>query len=336
MRASERRMPMEKHDIKPFTPMLMGILLVIIFFSAFMLFRGNKTRRYRVSVIVSDSAQGRWVPLKAGLQQAARDHNIQLTFVYTDYFNDLNTEIELINREIYDGADGIIAEFVSSTGTQNMISEVTGRVPMELIGTDAEREADPTGATGCVQQDNYQIGRTIGNELVIRFGDALSKEKIGLLTGNQKTEKMKERLRGFLDAVKKKEPDIVWGLEDSRNVEDDLKSCMSESKATLLVGLDNKALETAVNYSTSADFPEGRLFGAGCSEKLVYYLDSDLIASMILPDDFNMGYQSLSDLSTKLENRLYLLPDRTVGFNVVNKENLFRDENQRILFPMMQ
>ena len=57
---------------------------------------------------------------------------------------------------------------------------------------------------------------------------------------------------------------------------------------------------------------------------------------MILPNEFSMGYQSLTDLSAKLRNRMLVLEDREQGFNVVHQDNLFRDENQRILFPIVQ
>ena len=49
-----------------------------------------------------------------------------------------------------------------------------------------------------------------------------------------------------------------------------------------------------------------------------------------------MGYQSLTDLAAKLRNRMMVLEDREQDFNVVHQDNLFRDENQRILFPIVQ
>ena len=57
---------------------------------------------------------------------------------------------------------------------------------------------------------------------------------------------------------------------------------------------------------------------------------------MILPNEFSIGYQSLTDLSAKLENRMLTLEDREQSFNVVHQENLFREENQQILFPIVQ
>ena len=95
-------------------------------------------------------------------------------------------------------------------------------------------------------------------------------------------------------------------------------------------------MEKAVDYCTKGDSENRKLYGSGCSEKLVYYIDSGLIDSMILTNDFSMGYQSLSDLALKLQNRTSVLEDREIGFGVVNKENLFGEDNQQILFPIVR
>ena len=118
------------------------------------------------------------------------------------------------------------------------------------------------------------------------------------------------------------------------------------------VGIDGEApiLETAIALAAAAtrsasahSIPPATaetkklpLYGAGCSEKLAYYIDNGTIASMILPNEFSMGYQSLTDLAAKLRNRMMVLEDREQDFNVVHQDNLFRDENQRILFPIVQ
>ena len=75
---------------------IIGGLVVTILFCSVMLVRGTGEKRYQVSVIVSDSSQDRWVPLKAGLTQAARDNNIDLSYVYTDYIDDVFTQTALI------------------------------------------------------------------------------------------------------------------------------------------------------------------------------------------------------------------------------------------------
>ena len=324
------------HEDRSFLWPIIGGLVVTILFCSVMLVRGTGEKRYQVSVIVSDSSQDRWVPLKAGLTQAARDNNIDLSYVYTDYIDDVFTQTALINQEIADGADGIITDFCLSVGTADIVRSIIARVPVEFIITNVDADADISGNYATVMTDNVADGRAIGNELVIDYGDRLKEMKIGIIAGNQQQYAMQDRLKGFLEAVGAKEPEIVWTVEESRFLEQELKRSMERVTPAVIVGLDNTSLEAAVDYVATAETKKLPLYGAGCSEKLAYYIDNGTIASMILPNEFSMGYQSLTDLSAKLRNRMMVLEDREQGFNVVHQDNLFRDENQRILFPIVQ
>lgn len=315
---------------------IIGGLVITILFCSVMLARGTGEKRYQVSVIVSDSSQDRWVPLKAGLTQAAKDNNIDLSYVYTDYIDDVFTQTALINQEIADGADGIITDFCLSMGTADIVRNIIARVPVEFIITNVDADADISGNYATVMTDNVEVGRAIGNELVIDYGDRLKGLKIGIVAGNQQQYAMQDRLKGFMDAVQEKRPEIVWTVEESRFLEQELQRSMERVTPAVIIGLDNTSLEAAVDYVAATGTDQLSLYGAGCSEKLAYYIDNGTIASMILPNEFSMGYQSLTDLSAKLRNRMLVLEDREQGFNVVHRDNLFRDENQRILFPIVQ
>ncbi len=327
------------HEEQTFLWPIVAVLMVVILFCSVMLVRGTGEKRRQISVIVSDSSAERWVPLKAGLTQAAKDNDIDLSYVYTDYLDDVYKQTALINQEIADGADGIITDFCLSRGTAELVRNIISRVPVEFIINNVDADADISGNYATVMTNNYEVGRAIGNELVIDYGDQLQEVRIGIVAGNQQQYAMQDRLRGFLDAVKAEAPDIVWTVEESRFLEQDIRRSMERTAADVIIGLDNTSLEAAVDYLAEVDTehtPERMLYGAGCSEKLAYYIDNGTIASMILPNEFSIGYQSLTDLSAKLENRMLTLEDREQGFNVVHQENLFRDENQRILFPIVQ
>jgi len=310
--------------------------IIVIMFCLVMLIKGAGTETYRVSVVVSNSSSTRWVPFKAGLEQAASDNNIDLDYVYTDYIDNIYTEASIINDKISQGADGIITGLCLSEGVEDLVSSISARVPVEFVVTDVSRDFDVRGNCASVISDNYAIGQAIGNELVIDYSSDLANYKIGIVAGNQNQSAMEERLRGFKSATEKTGVHIVWTISESRYISEDIMKANEKNQADIIVGLDNDSLETAVDYCMTEKKEDVKLYGAGCSEKLVYYIDSGTIDSMILPNEFSMGYQSMSDLAIKLQNRTSQLSDREVGFNVVHRENLFGEENQQILFPIVQ
>ena len=69
----------------------------------------------------------------------------------------------------------------------------------------------------------------------------------------------------------------------------------------ILITLGNAETETAVDY-LQADTSYKRqfmIYGEGCSDKTVYYLDKGIIKSLVVPNEFNMGYQSYIRLRNK-------------------------------------
>lgn len=323
----------EDHEI--ILPLVIGIFIVILF-CVVMLIKGTNTEAYKVAVIVSNSSSGRWVTFKAGLEQAANDNNIRLDYVYTDYIDNIYTEAAIINEEISQGANGIIADFCLSEGVEDIVESISARVPIMLVETNVNAGADIRGNHATVMPDNYAIGRAIGNEVVIDYGKKLKEMKIGIVAGNQNQYAMQERLKGFMDATEKMSPEIVWCISENRHTADELIKTDEKNSAEIVVGLDNNSMEKAVDYYLGKKNSEVRLYGSGCSKKLIYYMDAGEVESMIVPDDFRMGYQSMSDLAIKLQNHTSALTDREVGFSVVNRENIFSGDNQQILFPIVQ
>ena len=64
--------------------MLILMLVAVIIWAFYnMLNVGKQETSYRVSVVVENSNSDRWTSLRQGLEQAARDYNISLSFVST-------------------------------------------------------------------------------------------------------------------------------------------------------------------------------------------------------------------------------------------------------------
>ena len=101
------------------------------------------------------------------------------------------------------------------------------------------------------------------------------------------------------------------------------------------MALDNAGLEAAGDYAVSLG-QEMIVIGTGTSPKAIYYLDSGIIKSMVVPEDYMMGYQSVSDLADYIHRNRFLPQVRTIPYRTVYKDTLFLEENQEILFPVQR
>lgn len=101
-----------------------------------------------------------------------------------------------------------------------------------------------------------------------------------------------------------------------------------EGKKIVLLGTGGAATAIAVQAAV--------LYGIGHSMEAFYYLDTGEIQCLVVPDEFNRGYQSVAELSDSLR-RFMKKPERnTVSYSTVRRETLFSKENQEVLFTMSQ
>ena len=102
-----------------------------------------------------------------------------------------------------------------------------------------------------------------------------------------------------------------------------------------MVALDNAGLEAVCEYALKTS-DSVRIFGEGTSIKIVSYLDDGIINSMVVPNEYYMGYQSVVAIVRRLDNRLTPMEDQQISYRVVNRDNLFDVSNQRVLFPVVE
>ena len=308
---------------------LIAVVLIIIAYASYgMLNRRQNEKLYPVSVIVDNSSSDRWFAFREGLKQASRDYHVQLNIVSTGELSNLEEEKLLIERESENGARGIIVQMCDGNEEEifAQIQESAGGADVLLVETDVE----PEGILPAVIPENYEMGRMIAVSIKEDMQD-LTGKKIGILMGHRERLSQKQRLKGFLDEMEDTGVEILWQITDNDNVQNE-----QLGTAEIIVALENDETERAADYLVESGTQSCSLYGVGCSEKNVYYLDKKLIKVLIVPNEFHMGYQSVAIIAAKSQDHVLLSQDTMVSFLVVRPEELYEEDNQKLLFPLVQ
>lgn len=310
------------------------LMTVIVWTSYSMLNVGKKEDFHSVSVIVSNSNDERWIVLRQGLEQAAKDYDIDLNYVSTGAFADMEEELSLALREIESGAEGLIIQM--AFGAEH---------PKELLlGADTavvllESDLPSEGFYTYVGPDNRALGSAVADAILEDYGEEAGQLKIGVLAGNQRQYAMQQRLAGFEERIGEVGADVMWTIdsEDMQKKEGQEKIEMSSS-LNIIAALGNAETEQLIDYRQDHEEAEKEclLYGVGCSEKTVYYLDKGVIQKLVVPNEFNMGYQSMEAVARQLKYHTNEVTISQVGYLVVDRENLYDAENQKVLFPIVQ
>ena len=118
----------------------------------------KEDEKEKISVIVYGSNTDRWATLRQGLSQGADDFQVEINFVTTSSENNFKEQKRLIEREIENGADGIILAATSSSNMDETVKQIAEELPVVTIETDVES----TSAITYISADNYSMGLNIG------------------------------------------------------------------------------------------------------------------------------------------------------------------------------
>lgn len=301
-------------------------------FSAKFLLGEQKEEPYKIAVIVDDSNDDRWIAFRQGLEQAAQEFSVNLNMVSTGKLTDAEEEVSMLERELGSGVDGVIIQMISSKGLEEGPSASSYAEKIMLIESDVE----PEGCYASVIADDSGIGKAIADCIIADFGEDLSDVKIGILSGNQQLLSMQRRLRAFTERIEDTNAGIVWTLDAESS--EMLADTDRTEKADILVTLENEETEKAVDYleSDGTDGEKGVLYGEGISEKAVYYLDKGVIRWLVIPNEFYMGYRSVENLVRRLQSPSAKPEYELTDYLAVNRNTMYDEENQTIVFPIVQ
>lgn len=313
------------------TEAVLGLLVLIL--AAVMLLDKSEKEPYRVSVIIENSEDNQWAAFRYGLKMAAKDCQTEISVVPTEGVMTLEEEKELIEQEIYNGTDGIILQPVPGADTEDMLKKVEKKVPVMLAGSEAVR--DSGGEFPVTQPDNQAMGRVLAEELIRDCGDNLRGKTLGIVYENGDSPAVLDRRSGFQEALRGSGTMVSWTAAGIFG-EGEPDSLEILPKVDFVVALDDRSTTAAGEYSAANDLHGAIVYGIGNSTEAAYYLDTGRVQCLVVSDEFNVGYQSLEEMSRKLGHSFRKMEDRQPVYTVIRRDTLFTKENQEILFTMSQ
>ena len=322
-----------KNDKKMFVLVEMVLAALVVILAFVMVHEKNGQKPDKISVIVEDADNSQWAAFKYGLKMAAKDQGIEIFVVSTGDMLTTEEEKKVIEDEIAHGADGLIVQPVLGEDTEKMLKKINKKIPVMLVERTASQENEQSKMP-VVEPDHYAMGKALAEELLKDYNDNLEGKTLGIFSESEQSE-AKNRKKGFMDTIKNTGAEIRWSVEQSLN-RDEKRILEQQETVDVIVALDNSSLTAAGKSSSMGKLHSSLLYGIGNSTETIYYLDTRVIECLIVPDEFNVGYQSLTEAAKNLKNYFYQMSDHTVSYTIIRRDTLFSKENQEILFTMSQ
>ncbi|NLG03125.1 MAG: substrate-binding domain-containing protein [Clostridia bacterium] len=315
------------------------ILIIILLMMAYYYYsiQGEENKeKVSVSVIVYGEDTERWENLRRGAEQAAEKISDEGTFVEVNLMTtmserDAQEQIYLIQREIKRGADALIIASCNYVAVKEYFETIDRSIPVIFVESGIGENSDYQ----FVSADNYKMGYSLGEEILKK---EISKVKIAVIEDGTNRDSLLERKRGLQDALQEKISKIVtW--KRSKNEENIqtmlfLQRELTEEAVDVVVALDNTSTEAIVSAVQNLN-KDVKIYAIANTEMAIYHLDNKTIESMVVQNEFSMGYIAIEQLMKHSEYADEELKNH-VTFIAVDKRRLYLKKNQKLLFPFVK
>lgn len=276
-----------------------------------------------------------WQIVRAGISEASQELGVSPEVVGPQFEKDIDLQIEIFENVINEEPDGIL--LVASDFTRLApLTEEAARRGITVVTLDSA--LDSNVPESFVATDNVAAGEAAGSELDRLVGP---EEKIAIISHIRGVATAIDRENGALQAFRSRDPESVLGPFYSQNdtelgfqiVENlvrehpDLGGIIAlNENSTVGAGRALRALGVA---------EEVALVGFDNSQEEIEMLEHGIVRALVVQRPFNMGYVGIQTLVSALRGS-DVEPFINTGAVLVRKEEMFTEENQKLLFPIIR
>lgn len=315
-----------------------NFLLAILVFAISLGLCGCETQtsveNKKVAVIVKSVDSDFWHNVRNGVESAAVEYNVTVTFSGPQNEEDYLTQNELINNAVRDGADAIVLSAIDYTKSSEVVNDAV-KHGVKVIAVDSG--IDSSSVSLFIGTDNFEAGRAAAKAALDGFSEGET-VNIGVVNFAVGTDNGRQREAGFKDYVSG-----VSGANIVATVTADSNVYSATSGATELL-TSHPEIDVIVGFNEFMTLGVGyavRQLGLSDTVKAVGF-DTNVVSvgmietgemdALIVQNPFAMGYLSVKNAAAIIGGQSPDSPELYTDVAVVTRENLFDSDIQKLLF----
>ncbi len=285
---------------------------------------------YTIAVIAKSTVSDFWQNVRRGVKTAATEYNIEISFDGPENEEDYISQNEMITSAVARGDDAIVLsaiDYYESVDAVNAAVAAGVRIVMIDSGVDSDK------VSAFIGTDNYEAGRLAGEAALDAVdGDAV----IGLVNYDPNSENGQEREAG-LRALAEEKGAVIAGVV---NVDSNTESATAGAiellgeypEINVIVGF-NEWTTLGVGYAVEELGLADKVAAIGFDSNVVSIgmLETGEVDALIVQNPFAIGYLGVQSAYLLLSGN-EIEPRIMTSATVITKDNMFDEQNQRILF----
>ncbi|WP_235828118.1 substrate-binding domain-containing protein [Brevibacillus migulae] len=311
------------------------LLTIMVAVSSCTVATDDADKKKNVALIVKMKHGDYWNTVKMAAEVAAKEFDVNLNFYAPDYEEDILGQVELIKQAIQDGTDAIVLAPSDPMALETAAQPRVGKsIPVIII----DSEMESAKAKSFIGTDQYDSGLKAGERLAQLVGES---GKVAILSYVTKAGNAEHREKGLLEALRR-HPGITIVAKEYTASDKQLASDLTSQLITEHPDLDGiAALNATLSLGAAEEIDRRGLAGSvrivaiDSPSEVLSYIQEGVIQATITQQPFTMGYLGVKHAVDSL--RGVQVPARVdTGTKVIDLENMFWSENQKLLFPFVK
>lgn len=292
-------------------------------------------KKKTVALIVRMKHGDYWRTVKLGAEMAAKEYERNLNFYAPDYEEDARRQMELVQQAIADGSETIVMAPSDEQVLREAIKLTRERaIPLFVLDTVGKDSA----VKSYIGTDNYDMGMKAFEKMVYLIE---KKGQIALLGTDRVKANAKRREQGVLDLLPRETQVELIANEhvplDKKQIGEWTRELIRKHPQLKgVIALDaSTAIGVAEEMENSGLRDKVKIVAIDSPSEVLAYLQEGIISATIIQKPLSMGYLGVK-YAVEASNGGAVPSLVDTGTKVIDRENMFWSENQKLLFPFVK
>lgn len=287
----------------------------------------------QIAVIVKSQNSEFWQTVKKGVTAAATEYNVSVTFEGPQNEEDYTAQNQMIENAVNRGVDAIVLSAIDYDRCASAVTSAAQR-GVKVVAIDSTVRSSAVNMF--IGTDNVAAGETAAQAAVqsVPTGQNIA---IGIINCDGATENGQRREEGFKNYIKNVEnAEVVAVLNVDSSVESATSGAIhlltNYPKINVLVGF-NEFMTLGIGNAIEKLALGDKIHTVGFDSNIVSIgmLESGEMDALIVQNPFAIGYLGIQHAVDLIEGNATEMTVYTQA-SLITKENMFDEENQKLLF----
>ncbi|MBM6664902.1 substrate-binding domain-containing protein [Flavonifractor plautii] len=293
---------------------------------------GGTTEQYTVALVAKSTQTEFWLSVFAGAEAAATEYNLELTVVGPETEEDYETQNQMVEEAVRQGADAIVFSAIDFENNAAAIDSAAQQ-GVRIVAIDSNVDSDQVSTY--IGTDNYAAGQMAAQAALDQVEGPL---KVGIVNYDISSANGQERERGaadlFADSGRAEIVAVINTLAEAGHAQTDTAALLARyPEINVLVAFNEPTSVGAARAVEEAGRSEDLfLVGFDSNVLTVDGLQEGSVDALIVQNPYAMGYLGVESAYKLLSGQGGVEQTVDTSTKIVDRSNLYTMDSQKALF----